>query len=218
MVAYIALALACVASAAPESSVSLRGAPNATAAQSAVLRSSSGSSWQHAGCCNGCRTAFCSPESGSCYDYKGKYYYLECTSGGSSSQGARPHADCCGRCDRFCSPQSGTCYEFAAKDYYLTCMHDSQGPSRPGRPFGSNVGDWEQVAGQVCTQSGKSRVFYDLPSRTACKEKCESTEFPWCQLFQYGDASASCGRSMCELLSDCSSTESASCWAYYFVD
>ena len=131
-----------MASAAPEAPA-LRGAPGAD------LRSS----WQHAGCCNGCNTAFCSPQSGSCYDYKGKYYYLECGSG-SSPQGslpaAQPHADCCDSCSgsSYCSPASGTCYASKGRDYYLECA----GP----RP------DFVKVANYACTTSVQSETFYDL--------------------------------------------------------
>jgi len=65
-------------------------------------------------CCGSCEGhAYCSPQSGSCYDVKAKDYYEQCFA----------HDDCCSSCGGvgFCSPLSGTCYESKAKDYYLTC-------------------------------------------------------------------------------------------------
>eukprot|EP00434_Breviolum_minutum_P034074 symbB.v1.2.030153.t2/scaffold3362.1/size63757/6 len=47
--------------------------PNSTRAASGVNMS-----WAHFGCCSGCSTRYCSPNSGTCYSYKGKYYYLDC--------------------------------------------------------------------------------------------------------------------------------------------
>ncbi|CAE7534547.1 unnamed protein product [Symbiodinium natans] len=181
---------------------------NATAAQGAVR-----SSWQHAGCCNGCHTAFCSPESGSCYDYKGKYYYLECANS-APTQGSQGHSDCCGSCSSYCSPQSGRCYDFKGKDYYLECM----APSGPSGNFGTNVGDWERLAGKACMESSQSKLIYGLPSRTACKEKCMGSEYPWCRTFQFSSSSACSSLSMCTLLNGCSNVEADSCWDYYFID
>ena len=47
--------------------------PNSTRAASGVNMS-----WAHFGCCSGCSTRYYSPNSGTCYSYKGKYYYLDC--------------------------------------------------------------------------------------------------------------------------------------------
>ena len=172
-------------------------ATNVTAAQGAVRSFRSfRSSWQHAGCCNSCHTAFCSPQSGSCYDYKGKYYYLECQSGSSSNSQPAPHDDCCGYSTGFCSPQSGTCYDSKGKDYYLECL--------PKRLFGTNVGDWEQLAGEACSESDQSELIYDVPSREECRNYCKDRSHPWCRTFQFSAASSSCGsRSMCRLLGNC---------------
>merc|ERR1711953_77161 len=68
----------------------------------------------HVDCCGSCEgSAYCSPQSGSCYDTKVKDYYDKCF----------VHDDCCSSCGGlgFCSPLSGTCYQSQAKDYYLTC-------------------------------------------------------------------------------------------------
>eukprot|EP00438_Fugacium_kawagutii_P015869 Skav209353 [mRNA] locus=scaffold241:709775:710569:- [translate_table: standard] len=200
--------LFCCASTWAAPSHELRGAKgNVTAAQSSVR-----SSWQHMGCCNGCHTAFCSPQSGSCYDQKGKDYYLECAAGNSAHEA---HADCCSSCSSYCSPQSGRCYDSKGKDYYLECI-----PSGPSGNFGTNVGDWEQLAGEACTQPDEYQVFYGISSRTECKEKCEDrSQFPWCRSFQFSTASASCGSSsMCKLLGVCADVRPDACWDYYFID
>ena len=98
---------------------------NSTSASSAD-KSLGASSWQHAGCCSGCPTAFCSPNSGTCYDQKGKYYYLECRS--NSNVNGNGNGNCCNSCggSAFCSPNSGRCYSFKGKYYYLQCA----GPRR----------------------------------------------------------------------------------------
>merc|ERR1712048_98343 len=54
-------------------------------------------------CCGSCEgRAFCSPQSGSCYDTKAKDYYEKCFA----------HDDCCSSCGGlgFCSPLSGNCF------------------------------------------------------------------------------------------------------------
>ena len=171
-------------------------------------------SWQHAGCCNGCQTAFCSPQSGSCYDHKGKYYYLECESGSSSNSQPAPHADCCSYClFGFCSPQSGLCYDFTSKDYYLQC-----GRTTATGQFGTNAGDWAQLAGKECTKFTQAELIYDLPSREDCKEHCMHNSHPWCETFQFSAAKSPCGsRSMCKLLGSCSKFGSSACWDFYYV-
>merc|ERR1711988_1972257 len=68
----------------------------------------------HVDCCGSCEAhAYCSPQSGSCYDTKAKDYYEKCFA----------YDDCCSSCGGlgFCSPLSGNCYQSKAKDYYLTC-------------------------------------------------------------------------------------------------
>mmetsp|Transcript_7777 Transcript_7777/g.19214 ORF Transcript_7777/g.19214 Transcript_7777/m.19214 type:complete len:907 (-) Transcript_7777:109-2829(-) len=64
-------------------------------------------------CCSGALigcSGFCSPQSGNCYPWKKKSYYVSCTS-------------CCGNCqgEPFCSPQSGNCYSWKRRDYYESC-------------------------------------------------------------------------------------------------
>ena len=83
------LALVCVSVSAAPSGLRAGTGSNSTTTSSerSILAASR---WQHPGCCNGCGTAFCSPSSGTCYDRKGKYYYLECRSdknGSSNSTG-----------------------------------------------------------------------------------------------------------------------------------
>ena len=73
------------------------------------------------------------------------------TASSSGSSGSSPRLSC-RRSLRFCS--SGTCCEFAAKgDYLRQYAVCAVLRAQAGRPFGSNVGDWEQV-GQVCSQAG----------------------------------------------------------------
>ena len=88
------------------------------------------SSWPHASCCSGCGTAFCSPNSGTCYDYKDKYYYLECR----SQDNTNANSNCCRFCggSAFCSPGSGNCYSFKGKDYYLECAGSRLLQGKPG--------------------------------------------------------------------------------------
>ncbi|CAE7750872.1 unnamed protein product [Symbiodinium pilosum] len=192
--------LAWLGSAGSEALPTLRGSKglNATSAEGAALRSL----WQHAGCCNGCHTDFCSPQSGSCYDHKAKAYYLAC---GGTWEEAQPHANCCDSCyGSYCSPQSGSCYDSKGKDYYLECSG-----LRP------NVGGWEQVAKYACTTSTQSQSIYDLTSRADCKERCDQT--PWCRIFQFntGTVDGCSSRSECMLLSNCDDVIYAKCWDYY---
>lgn len=84
-------------------------------------------------CCKTCGDkSFCSPQSGSCYDWKAKEYYATC--------GATPIvSDCCSNCggaSLFCSPGSGTCYASKAKDYYQSCTTTTTTPP-PAPPSGS---------------------------------------------------------------------------------
>ena len=92
----------------------LRGLQNSSTNSSNRSLLGSASSAQP-GCCGGCPTSFCSPNSGTCYDQKGKDYYLACNSNRFPS--------CCNSCGQsaFCSPNSGTCYDQKGKDYYLAC-------------------------------------------------------------------------------------------------
>merc|ERR1712187_970317 len=73
----------------------------------------SSSDQSHAGCCGSCEGhAYCSPQSGSCYESKAKAYYETCP----------VPDDCCSSCKGlgFCSPISGNCYESKAKGYYIS--------------------------------------------------------------------------------------------------
>merc|ERR1712222_78758 len=81
-------------------------------------------------CCSTCSQfgkAFCSPQSGKCYDFQAKPHYQKC--------GIQPpvNHNCCTKCGPFgkgfCSPQSGRCYDFQAKPQYQKC-----GVSPPVRP------------------------------------------------------------------------------------
>merc|ERR1711862_617646 len=73
-------------------------------------------------CCSTCShfgKAFCSPESGRCYDFQAKPHYQKC--------GIQPpvNHNCCTKRGPFgkgfCSPQSGRCYDFQAKPHYQRC-------------------------------------------------------------------------------------------------
>jgi len=70
-------------------------------------------------CCDKCpHHAFCSPQSGNCYNSNPKHYYLSCGA-------AAGFASCCDKCShhKFCSPQSGNCYESDPKHYYRSCRN-----------------------------------------------------------------------------------------------
>merc|ERR1711862_819373 len=73
-------------------------------------------------CCSTCSQfgkAFCSPQSGRCYDFQAMPHYQKC--------GIQPpvNHNCCTKCGPFgkgfCSPQSGRCYDFQAKPHYQKC-------------------------------------------------------------------------------------------------
>ena len=117
-------------SAAPELPQPEKSGADAAGSLNASIASNSASglksSWPHPGCCNGCNSAFCSPQSGTCYNIKGKYYYLQCGAGPS------PAASCCNGCNTaFCSPQSGSCYNHKGKYYYLQCEAEPEPSAAP---------------------------------------------------------------------------------------
>eukprot|EP00438_Fugacium_kawagutii_P014481 Skav223528 [mRNA] locus=scaffold1160:375469:376032:+ [translate_table: standard] len=186
----------------------MRGAKPNTTAESSVR-----SFFPHMGCCNGCYTSFCSPQSGRCYDQKDKYYYLECAAG---NQPFYPHANCCNSCSwsQYCSPQSGNCYDSKRKDYYLECYDISA----PSGNFGSDIGDWQLFPEQTCTEPTESQVVWGLSSRTACKEKCEDrTQFPWCRSFEVTSVGP-CGNTFyCKLMGDCMVTGPSNCDDVYIL-
>lgn len=94
-------------------------------------RSEELSAERRAWCCEKCSgSAFCSPNSGNCYDTQRKSYYASCpatTNGPDSSSPSPPSSasssTCCGKCDSqyYCSPNSGNCYWSKNKEYYETC-------------------------------------------------------------------------------------------------
>jgi len=86
---------------------------NRSASGEEDMRAAAAAGW---GCCSGCSgSSFCSPVSGTCYAWKNKDYYHDCST---------PSRSCCSGCpgSAFCSPVSGTCYAWKNKAYYETCQ------------------------------------------------------------------------------------------------
>lgn len=121
----------------PEPGETLGVTAGVNATSSVDATSSVNASWRHAGCCSGCYTAYCSPNSGTCYSYKGKYYYLTCSSDTrrrrtqsydtrrrrSSSWHDYAYNNCCSSCTSwyYCSPKTGSCYDTKDYDYFYKC-------------------------------------------------------------------------------------------------
>ena len=155
--------------------------------------------WPHPGCCTGC-SQFCSPNSGRCYDKKGKYYYLEC----SASTGGGEHQDCCSSCGAFCSPKSGNCYAGKGQSYYLDCR------------------SYYFVGNKRCSFSrGNGMISYtpQVSSATDCRVACQNT--PFCKVFNYAAPDTACGGGpTCQLFSEWCSSEATEdpCWEMYNLD
>ena len=191
------------------------------------------SSWPHPGCCNGCNSAFCSPQSGTCYNIKGKYYYLQCGAGPS------PAASCCNGCNTaFCSPQSGSCYNHKGKYYYLQCEADADccrncgglcDPTSGQCTFEREYNDQLDCRVYIprgykyCplpVDDGKIDSSPRVSSAKDCEDACRNTR--GCLQFQfYNPTTADCdGIPACQLLSkDCYyQYRASSCWEAYSRD
>merc|ERR1711953_503780 len=87
--------------------------------------------------------AFCSPESGNCYDVKSKDYYKSC-SVSDADEPPNEGSSCCSKCEQgvpgFCSPQSGNCYDSQRKDYYESCPEGGLAPPSRLPPATSSEG------------------------------------------------------------------------------
>eukprot|EP00929_Paragymnodinium_shiwhaense_P067072 TRINITY_DN3374_c0_g1_i1.p1 TRINITY_DN3374_c0_g1~~TRINITY_DN3374_c0_g1_i1.p1 ORF type:complete len:858 (-),score=173.85 TRINITY_DN3374_c0_g1_i1:271-2844(-) len=86
-------------------------------------RAADGQQTAYGDCCAKCSgSAYCSPNSGNCYDKKRKDYYKQC--GGLAPPPAPATGGCCDACtgSPYCSPRSGRCYGSQRKDYYATCI------------------------------------------------------------------------------------------------
>ena len=173
-------------------------ATNVTAAQGAVRSFRSfRSSWQHAGCCNGCHTAFCSPQSGSCYDYKGQvlllgmpiWKFIETLSLRPMTTAVAIALDfALLRVELATTPRARTTIWSAFPNARL----------EPTLGTGSN---WRVKPALSLTSP---ELIYDVPSREECRNYCKDRSHPWCRTFQFSAASSSCGsRSMCRLLGNC---------------
>merc|ERR1711948_218670 len=96
---------------------------NRSASGEEDMRAAAAAGW---GCCSGCSgSSFCSPVSGTCYAWKNKDYYHDCST---------PSRSCCSGCtgSAFCSPVSAKCYAWKNEAYYETCAT----PSVSGAPGG----------------------------------------------------------------------------------
>ena len=195
------LALICGAAAAPSN---FRGTGRNGTASTSAEKSLLGASWAHSGCCSGCGTSFCSPQSGTCYDQKGKNYYLECRSGGNNN--GNSNSNCCNSCSgsAFCSPNSGNCYSFKGKDYYLECL----APSRTSYTYAGRIG---------CRLESSYRLSaLMVGSSSECRSACDNT--PGCIVYNFNDARSPCGTfGDCQLFTSCVREESE-CFAQYVAD
>lgn len=140
-------AILCVALVSASEAAAVRGGGFLAANSSRQLSSVS--------CCDSCSgRAFCSPNSGNCYDAKSKDYYSNCTLAALeetlASVSAREEtspapqvpqccADCVGKLSFF-SPLSGNCHKAKSKDYYQACPEVRASAVKSDCKVGGN--DW----------------------------------------------------------------------------
>mmetsp|Transcript_93876 Transcript_93876/g.223294 ORF Transcript_93876/g.223294 Transcript_93876/m.223294 type:complete len:178 (+) Transcript_93876:59-592(+) len=151
--------------------------------------------WPFQWCCTTCRTPFCSPSTGKCYDQKDRDYYMEC----------RP--DCCASCGGkpFCSPNSGNCYDEKAKDYYLDCAAQ---PTNPTYNF-YGVGRCDSLTTQMAE--------YNTATAAGCRMKCTNTV--GCKVFDWMSPASACGgNGLCQLHNDWCDFRGDPCFEQYRLD
>ncbi|CAK9087181.1 Ankyrin repeat domain-containing protein 17 [Durusdinium trenchii] len=182
---------------------SLQGSAGNTTGVSITSSLRASRSWPHPGCCSGC-IDFCSPFSGRCYDKKGKYYYLECSTSTGETGGGGEHQDCCSNCGAFCSPKSGKCYLGKGETYYLDCRtYIFAGRRKCNLNRGNGMIDYSPQVG----------------SATECRVACQNT--PGCTNFQFAAADTACSVSTaCQLFSKSCYSDSTEdpCWELYALD